>query len=202
MKPSVPLLAPILRSDVQGRLLGELWLHPEKEFTGAEIAARIDTSPATVSRELSRLVEAGYATDRVSGRNRYVRVNAQHPLFGPLSEILVYAYGPLPVLRDVIHRVPGVVEAHLYGSYAARMHGEPGPDPRDLDVLVVGDSVDRAALEDAVDDARTRLRREVNPVVVTPQTWAEASSGFLRQLRARPLVPILKAGGTPDAPMG
>ena len=191
MKSTVPLLAPILRSDAQGLLLAELWLHPETELTGAELAARIGVSPATVSRELARLLESGFVLYRTRGRNKYIRVNAQHPLFAPLREILTYAYGPLPVLREVIHSVPGVVEAHLYGSYAARMHGEPGPDPRDLDVLVVGDSVGRVALEDAVDDARKRLRREVNPVVVTVSTWADGESGFLQQLKRKPMVEII-----------
>jgi predicted nucleotidyltransferase len=58
----------------------------------------------------------------------------------PLTDLLTVTYGPLPVLTEELRTVPGIAKAYLYGSWAARYSGEPGPPPNDVDVLVVGDA--------------------------------------------------------------
>lgn len=190
MKPSVPALAPLLRSDTQGRLLAELYLHPERERTTTELARLADTALPNASRELRRLVDAGFVHARTSGRNRYLRVNENHPLYRPVAEILRYAYGPVAVLGPLLRAVPGVEEAHIYGSWAARLAGEVGPDPEDIDVLVVGDHVDHSVLDAAAETARRQLGREVNPRAVSRRAWGERADMFLRHLYDRPLVSI------------
>lgn len=190
MKPSVPVLAPLLRSDTQGRLLAELYLHPNEERTTTELARLADTAVPNASRELRRLVGAGFLHARASGRNRYMRVNQDHPLYRPVAEILRYAYGPVAVLAPLLREVPGVEEAYIYGSWAARLAGEVGPDPEDIDLLVVGDTVDRSVLDVASETARLQLGREVNPRAVSRRAWGEKDDLFLRQLYDRPLVSI------------
>ncbi len=186
----MPVLAPLLRSDTQGRLLAELYLHPGKERTATELARLADTGLPNASRELSRMVDAGFLHARSSGRNRYLRVNEQHPLYRPVSEILRYAYGPIAVLAPLLREVPGIEEAFVYGSWAARLFGEVGPDPEDIDVIVIGDRVDHAALDEAAEAAREQLRREVNPRAVSRRAWEEKGDLFLRHLAERPLVRV------------
>ncbi|WP_425842723.1 helix-turn-helix domain-containing protein [Agrococcus sp. TSP3-2-1] len=191
MKPSVPLLAPLLRSDTQGRLLAELYLHPERERSVTELASAADTAVANASRELGRMVDAGFLLARTVGRSRLLRVNEEHPLYRPVAEILRYAYGPIAVLAPLLRGVPGIDEAYVYGSWAARLVGEAGPDPRDVDVLIVGDAVDLAALDGVAETARKQLGREVHPRVVSRRAWGEKTDLFLRHLYDRPLVSIL-----------
>lgn len=190
----MPVLTPLLRSDTQGRLLAELYLHPEKERTATELARLADTGLPNASRELSRMVDAGFLHVRVSGRNRYLRVNEQHPLYRPVSEILRYAYGPVAVLRRLLRAVTGVDEAYIYGSWAARLRGEVGANPQDIDVLVIGDRVDHAALDAAAEEARRQLGREVNPRAVSRRAWQEKDDLFLRHVSDRPMVNIPLTG--------
>lgn len=194
MKPSVPVLAPLLRSDTQGRLLAELYLHPDRELTATELAGLVGTGVPNAWRELSRMADAGFLTVRSSGRNRYLRVNEQHPLYGPVSQILRYAYGPVAVLGPLLSEVSGVQEAYIYGSWAARLAGEVGPDPQDIDVLVIGDDVDHVALDTAAETARGQLGREVNPHAISRRAWIEKNDLFIRHLHERPLVSIPMAG--------
>lgn len=84
----------------------------------------------------------------------------------------------------------GVDEAFLYGSWAARYVGERGEDPFDVDVLVVG-RPSRLAIARAERMLSEQLGREVNAVVVTPEEWEAAESGFLTEVRRRPLVAVL-----------
>lgn len=187
MKPMPSLLSPLLRSDTQGRILAALYLFPERELTVSSLAKKADTSPSTVTREVDRMVESEFLNARVSGRNRYVSVNVDHPLFKPVAEVVRYAYGPLAILPGVVSGLKGMQEASIYGSWAARLNGEPGPDPSDIDVVVVGD-IDRMAAYDAAQAATIACGRPVNIRAVATQDWREGSDLFLKSIRGGPLV--------------
>jgi len=187
VKSTIPSLSPILRSDLQGDLLAEVLLDADRESTLTELAARIGTSVPSVLREIDRLVASGFVLERRSGRNRYVRSNPDHPLAAPVTEIVEYAYGPRIVLAREFGSVSGIDQAYIYGSWAARHSGESGPDPRDIDVLVIG-RPDRAGLLDAATAAEARLRREVNTRTVNPERWEADDDPFLHGVRRRPLV--------------
>lgn len=181
------LLSPLLRSDTQGRILAALYLFPERELTVARLAQEAVTSPSTVTREVDRMVEGEFLSARVSGRNRYVRVNVDHPLFAPVAEVVRYAYGPLAILPGVVSGLKGVREASIYGSWASRLNGEPGPDPSDIDVVVVGD-VDRMAAYEVAQAATIACGRPVNIRAVSTQDWRDGVDLFLKSVRGGPLV--------------
>lgn len=190
MKPSAPSLAPLLRSNTQGAILGALFLDPVAEHSLAELERSAHVSLPTVSREVDRLVGAGFATDRRVGRTRLVRANTEHPYFRPLQEILTRAYGPPAVLGPLLAEVQGVERAYIYGSWAARFAGSSGADPHDIDVLAVGNRIDIDALYAACDRAQDALGREVNARAITPDEWSDPSEAFVSTVRSRPLVEL------------
>lgn len=194
MKTSAPLVSPLFRTDTQGQLLAWLLLHPETERSLSDLARLADTSIPTVHREIGRLVESGLFTERRSGRNRYVRPNTSHALYRPVREIVEYCYGPIAVLPTLLKKVSGIEEAFVFGSWAARFTGAPGPDPEDIDVLIIG-TPDRVELEDAVEQAQQRLGREVNVQTLSSVRWnASTPEPFVETVRSRPLV-RLNLGG-------
>jgi predicted nucleotidyltransferase len=105
-----------------------------------------------------------------------------------LADLIAVTYGPLPVLSEALAGFAGVGEAYIYGSWAARYNGEPGPPPADVDVLVVGHP-DPDALFDLAENVSRRLGREVNVHRVTTEAWtADTDDPFLTSVRERPLV--------------
>lgn len=193
--PSSPLL-PLLRSQAQGDLLALLYLHPEQEYSLTEAAGLIGVSVKTVHAEASRLVAAGFVADSRRGNVRLLRAVTGTPVSRPLTDLLAVTYGPLPVLTDLLAGLPGVSAAFIYGSWAARYCGEPGPVPGDVDVLVVG-TADRDDLDDVARAAQDRLGRPVDVRRVTPAAWAEPDPGnaFLASVRQRPLIELPLASG-------
>lgn len=189
MKASVPLIAPLLRSDVQGAVLAALLLEPQREYTVTELVAAAESTPPTVHREVERLVDSGFALERRSGRNRYISANVGHRLYRPVKEIIEYAYGPRVVVADALRDVGDVDEAFIYGSWAARMTGESGMDPQDIDVMVIG-RPDRGRLISASDAATARLGRDVNIRAVSRERWEALGDAFLRNVRERPLIKL------------
>lgn len=85
--------------------------------------------------------------------------------------------------------MPGVLSAFLFGSFAARLSGQSGAAPADIDVMVVGNP-DPMAVYDACRRVGEQVRRDVNPTILTLDEFT-APSGFLGQLRSGAMVPII-----------
>lgn len=187
---SAPSLAPLFRSDQQMRILAELFAGSEEELPVGELARRAEVAQATVSREVARLAEHGLVVTRQLGRNTLVKANWSLPWAAELRSILVQTVGILGRLAAALAKVRGVESAFVFGSWAARYAGEPGPSPRDVDVLVVG-GADLRSVRRACRPVEEELKVEVNPVVVEPADWSKPDpSPFIAEIRRRPLVPI------------
>lgn len=183
-------LLPPLRSAFQGELLTWLFLHPDDEYSATDLAKRFGVSLATASREADRLAAAGLVSTRRTGNLRLLRARTDSAIARPLTDLLAVTYGPLAILGDLLSRVSGVDEAYIFGSWAARYLGEPGPVPRDVDVLAIGEA-DDDDLYDAAQAAEERLGREVDIRRVSPETWGHsAADPFLESVRSRPTVPL------------
>ncbi len=85
----------------------------------------------------------------------------------------------------------GITEAYIYGSWAARYRGEPGPAPADVDVLVVG-TADPDDLDEVAEKAQATLRRPVSIRRIRPETWnaSHPTDPFIKSVKSRPLVTI------------
>jgi DNA-binding transcriptional ArsR family regulator len=186
-------LLPLLRSPLVGELLAWLHLHPDDRYSVTELAGRLGASQSTVSREVDRLAEAELVIEERRGNLRLVRANTDNPLARPLGELLALTYGPAAVLGELLAPIEGVDEAYVYGSWAARYAGEPGPPPRDIDVLVVG-AADDDDLADAARTAERRLGREVNIHRVSAVAWRAGRDPFLASVHSRPTYPIDLSG--------
>jgi DNA-binding transcriptional ArsR family regulator len=182
---------PLLRSRVQGSLLALLYLHPEQDYSLSEAASAIDASVRAVHDEADRLTTAGLVIDSRRGTSRLIRAATDTPVARALTDLLAVTYGPLPVLTDMLSGVPGIMQAFIYGSWAARYSGEPGPVPNDVDVLVIGD-VNRSTLYKIAENAQRRLGREVNAQRVPPDYWEnpDPADSFLKTVREQPLVEL------------
>lgn len=197
MKVVVPSLAPILRSDTQGRILARLFGDPEAEYTLTDLADGAGTSFPTAQREINRAEQAGIVTVRRVGQARLVRANAAHPLFAPLRQVILATYGPPVVVARQFAGIDGTAAVILFGSWAARYAGEAGRAPNDIDVLVLGDA-DRDAVDDAADRAEREIGLPVQATVRSLDQWRRARESFINEVKRRPLVAVLVDDTQPD----
>ena len=188
MRTEAPLLAPIFRSGGQARLLSAILLTGD-ELSITDLAEHAGLAYPTAHREVSRLLEAGILTEREVGRTRLIRANDQSPLVEPLREILTVATGPVVMLARELADVDGIESAFLYGSFAARLQGESGPAPHDIDLMVVG-RPDVDAVYEACTRVEESVRRPINPTILTSAELAEPS-GFLETVRDGPTVAVI-----------
>ena len=187
---SAPALLPLFRSEQQLRLVNVLFTEATEPIAINELAQRAEVAQSTASREVARLVEHGILRTTSVGRNTLVSANWSLPWAKDLKSILVQTIGIIGQLGQALSKVDGIEAAYVYGSWAARHAGEPGPSPNDIDVAIVGTvplSRARAALRVVESDQHV----EINPVVVDRDRWnARKPEPFIKQLKSRPLVAI------------
>jgi len=196
MKLAPPPIFPLLRSELQARILARTFLGGGEESV-ADLAGAIGADAGNTAREVIRLERGEVLTSRKVGRTKLVRANTQAPFYQQLHDLIIVVLGPVHVLAERLAHMPGINSVDIFGSWAARYLGEPGPAPADIDVLVVG-SPDRDDLYDATQDAERVLNREVNAVVISPQRWSSAEDGLIVELRSRPRVRVLPQHERPD----
>lgn len=190
MKVSAPSLAPILRSDTQGRILAQVLIDSKKGHSLSDLVDSTDTSMPTVLREVLRAEEAGILTTEKIGPIRQVCAKVDHPLYDAVRRIILATYGPPMVVAEEFANLEGAEAVLLIGSWAARYLGEAGRFPNDIDVLVVGDA-DRDLADDAATRAEERIGLPVQATVRALSQWKTESGSFIQEVKARPLVVVL-----------
>ena len=189
MRTSAPTLLPLFRSQLQGRLLAILYAEPDRERAISELAGSLDAHVATVHREVDRLERAGILVTRHVGRTKVVGPNHDSPFERELSLLVLKAFGPIPIIAGLLARVPGIQEAHVFGSWAERYHGIQGAAPRDVDVFVVG-RPDRDEIYRAAAEAERLTGIPVDIVIRSPEAWERQDEGLARTVRSGPRVTL------------
>lgn len=188
MTRKLSVLAPVLRSETQARLLAALLLQPGREASIAELARETGADSGNLHAEVERLVQADVLADRRVGRTRLIRAS-DSPLGRPLADLLALGYGPKPTLEHALNGVPRIEQAYVGGSWAARYNGENGPFPHDIDVIVIG-SPDRDDVTDAVVDSLTAIGHDAQVIFRSASAWQAARDAFTRTAKAGPLVEL------------
>lgn len=129
-------LVPVWRSDIQPLILHEVSLH--SGLTAAAIAERHGLNRARVAHEVRRLVDAGVITSTAVGRANQLALNWSNAATAHLVALADLSVGLLVDLA-ALYEIEGVRRVAVFGSWARRHHGEPGPPPGDIDVLVETD---------------------------------------------------------------
>lgn len=182
-------MLPLFRSDAQARLLARVYLVVDRPAPLAELARELGVDRGGVKREADRLEAAGLVVSDRVGRQRILRPNTKSPYYDHLHGLLLTAFGPAALIGPALREVPGVEQAFLFGSWAARYAGVPGGEPVDIDALLVG-SPDRTAVYEVASELEAILGREVNPIIVSRERWEEGSEGFIREVKKSPLVEL------------
>lgn len=178
MRSKAPALLPIFRSQNQARLLAQLYLGPSKEVSLSEVAGTLGVTPGAIHAEVERLVASGLVLDRYVGRTRLLRANTDARAARALTELLTLTFGPELVIAEEFGDLPDVQRVLIYGSWARRYEGETGPEPGDVDVMVLGHP-QRDAVYAAAERAEDRLGLPVNPTVRYPSAWQDESDALV-----------------------
>jgi predicted nucleotidyltransferase len=173
--------AAFLLGQTRSAVLSALFLHPESALHVRELARLTGASPGSLHRDLRAMAGLGLLVRREVGRQVHYQANAESPIFAELSGLLRKTAGVVDVLREALAPVAGkITRAFVYGSIArGTEHAH-----SDVDVMIVGD-VDFGDAVVALSDAQQKLRREINPTVLTEAEFGKKlkhKDGFVVQV--------------------
>ncbi len=196
MRSDAPVLMPTFRTQTQGELLALVLDLPEREWTISELATLTGAALTSIQSEVARLESAQILVSRKVGRNRLVKANLANPVVAPLTQVALYSFGPRPIIAREFAEL-GADAVILFGSWPARLAGEPGPIPTDIDVLVVGDSLAREDVYAAAERAEAQLGRPVNPVLRTSKAWRHPEQDpLLDEILRQPFIDVTRQAET------
>ena len=194
MKPNPSQLSPLIRSDVQGLILARLFMAAGEEFSVTELSEFSFTSVPTAMREVDRLIDAEYVTEKPLGRVRLIKANRDHPLFEAIFQIVAFSYGPAAVLPPALSNLFGLQEAYLYGPWAAKLAQQDGPNPTDIDLVLIGNMV-RIDATRALASAERVIGRTINVQFASNFDWEQGASDFIRLVKSSPLLKLNLGNG-------
>jgi hypothetical protein len=181
-------LLPLWRTKIQPLLLYAAF-YDRTPPTAATVASRYGVDRAVVSREARRLVEAGILRSRIAGRNKVLTIDDAHPAIQALRTLVDLTVGPLVDLRE-LYDVDGVDQVFIFGSWARRHLGEPGPPPNDVDVLIVG-KPDGYDVNNVCLEVSGRHSIAINPLVISTREYANrADNPLLNDITDSPTIEV------------
>jgi predicted nucleotidyltransferase len=166
-------LSGALFSKVRQRVLALIFGHPEQSFYTSEIVRAVRSGVGAVERELSRLQRSGLVTVERIGNQKHYRANPDAPIFEELRRLVVKTVGLAEPLRKSLEPYAGAIKAaFVYGSVAK------GTDTAqsDIDLMVIGDTLNYSDLYTAAQGAEDELRRKINPLFLSFKDWHRKAS--------------------------
>jgi len=166
-------LADALFTGVQQRLLGLLFGQPERSFQSAELIRLVAGGTGAVHRQLTRLAEAGLVSVTRMGNQKHYQANRRCPIFDELHRMTVKTVGLVEPIRHALRSKEDEVRAAFVFGSVARGQDAAG---RDVDLLVVSDTLGYADVFEALQPAETALARHISPSVMSLAEWRKRAS--------------------------
>jgi predicted nucleotidyltransferase len=187
---TAPQLVDVLFGAYRREIMALLLLRPDESFYVREIGRLTGVPAGSLHRELKLLAAAGLLRRSATGNQVRYQVDRTCPIHEELAGIFRKTVGLADLLRGALMPLAAKIRlAFVFGSVARGKEEATS----DVDVLVVG-SASFASVIEALGVAAERLRREVNPVVLTKaELHAKLAAGdrFVRRIAREPKILLL-----------
>jgi hypothetical protein len=170
----------LITSETRIKLLRKFFLNSSTKAHLRGLESEFGESSNAIRLELNRFEEAGLLHSLRDGNKKIYQANRDHPLFGDIHSIIMKEAGIDRVIDKVIHRIGNLICVYLTGDFAR------GKDSPVIDLILVGENIDREYLARKVMQAEELVGRKVSYVVLHP---GEADRHLLK-LKKSDLLPL------------
>jgi predicted nucleotidyltransferase len=151
-----------LFSKGQQKVLALLFGQPGRSFYLNEVVRLADMGRGVISRELSKLEQASLLVVTKQGNQNHYQANKASPVFNELVAMVKKTFGLREVIAEALNPMVGDIQlAFIYGSMAKG--GE--HQASDIDLLLVGDSLEYGAVMSLLLPIEAELGRPINPTL-------------------------------------
>jgi DNA-binding transcriptional ArsR family regulator len=176
------MIKALITSQTRVKLLVKFFLNSSTRAHLRGLETEFGESSNSIRIELNRFEEAGLLHSLRDGNKKVFQANQGHPLFKDIHSIVLKETGIDRVIDKVVHRLGRVVCVYLTGDFAR------GKDSPVIELILVGDDIDREYLAKKVVQAEVLVGRKVSYVVL----HTVEAAGHLKKLKPGDLLPLWK----------
>ena len=175
----------LITSQTRIKLLMKFFLNSSTKAHLRGLESEFGESSNSIRLELNRFEEAGLLHSLRDGNKKVYQANCSHPLFSDIHNIVMKESGIDRVIDKVIHRIGNLICVYLTGDFAR------GKDSPVIDLILVGENIDREYLARKIMQAEEMVGRKVSYVVL----HTDEADCHLMKLRKSDLFPLWNNGG-------
>lgn len=149
------MLESIITSKTRLNLLVKFFVNIANKGYLNSLANEFGESTNSVRKELNNLTEAGYLSRSENNNKVIYSANINHPLFSTLQKIVRKHLG-IEQIVEIVSRIGDIDKIVLIGDYAR------GIDSGTIEVLIVGDNINREYLNNIEIKIEKIISRKVN----------------------------------------
>jgi len=153
------VLDTLITSKTRVKLLLKFFLNSNSSSYLRGLEQEFGESSNAIRLELNRFEQAGLLTSNSQGNRKYFRANISHPLYRDIHNILLKYVGFDQIIEKVVNKLGKVEEVYVVGDFAR------GKDSRVIDLLFVGEGIDREYLIRLVDKCEKLIDRKIRYLV-------------------------------------
>lgn len=153
----------LITSQTRIKLLKKFFLNSSTKAHLRGLESEFRESSNGIRIELNRFEEAGLLTSFRDGNKKIYQTNKNHPLYNDIHNIILKETGIDKVIENVIHRIGNLLCIYLTGDFAC------GKDSQNIDLILVGDHINREYLNKKVIQAEKIIGKEVHYILVCPE---------------------------------
>jgi DNA-binding transcriptional ArsR family regulator len=170
----------LITSQTRIKLLLKFFLNSSTRAHLRGLETEFGESSNAIRIELNRFEKAGLLTALKDGNKKLFQANKKHPLYRDIHNIILKETGIDRVISKVINRIGNLLCVYLTGDFAK------GKNSRVIELIFVGEEIDREYLARKVVQAEELVGRKVSYIVLEP---VEADA-HLRKLNPTELLPL------------
>ncbi|MBU1062160.1 MAG: nucleotidyltransferase domain-containing protein [Candidatus Omnitrophica bacterium] len=176
----------ITKSKIRRDLLALFFTNPSKRYYLRELERMLGYSAGSIRRELLKFQKDTLFETHRTGNLLYYSLNAKHPLFNELKNIVSKTVGLEGLLKKTLSSIKKIEIAFIYGSFGSGKE----KFSSDIDLMIIGDP-DTSLLYGNIAKLEKKLGREINPTVYSMEEYKakkKDKSGFIIELLENPKI--------------
>lgn len=156
----------ITKSKTKIAILGLFFNEPAGEFYLRQLESITGYSVGNIRREMMKLEKSGLFLSRIMGKMKLYRLNAAHPLYNEIKNIVRKTIGIEGRLKEIIKKYQDIRFAFIYGSFA----GGKEKALSDIDLIVIG-GMDFKGIKTCIYEYQSKIGREINSIIYSPEEF-------------------------------
>ncbi|MCU7837174.1 MAG: nucleotidyltransferase domain-containing protein [gamma proteobacterium symbiont of Taylorina sp.] len=184
------LLGDALFTLTQQRVLGLLYVQPQKSFYTKEILRLTGMGVATIKRELDRMVAASILTFKKIGNQHHYQANPDCPIYQELLSTVKKTFGIADTIKLALNPISKqIFRSFIFGSVAS---GKETANS-DIDLMIIGDCK-FSEVVGLLYNSQELLGREINPKIYSKQEWDElclSNTSFIKEVLDKPKIDVI-----------